>query len=76
MKETENNEVLKTHPNDAGSKGFSATRHSAVVCAALASLAILVSPIHEAVAAQATQVRELGDPGRIAYENEQSIGAG
>ena len=70
------NEVLKAHPSDALSKGFSAARRSAVVCAALASLAILTSPIHGALGAQATPVRNIDDPGRIAYESEQSIGSG
>jgi len=68
-------EVLKTHSSDAVSKGFSAARRSAVVFAALASLAMLGSPIQAAFGA-VTQVREVDDPGRIAYESEQSIGAG
>ena len=65
-------EVLKTHSSDAVSKGFSAVRRSAVVFAALASLAILASPIQGAIAA-ATQLIEINDPGRIAYESEQYI---
>ena len=70
-------EVLKTHSSDAVSKGFSAARRrGGVLCAALASLAIPASPIHGALGAQATPVREVDDPGRIAYESEQSIGAG
>jgi hypothetical protein len=66
-------EVLKTHSSDAVSKGFSAARRrGGVLCAALASLAILASPIQAAFGA-VTQVREVDDPGRIAYESEQSI---
>ena len=65
-------EVLKTHSSDAVSKGFSAARRSAVVFAALASLAMLGSPIQAAFGA-VTQVREVDDPGRIPYQAEFAL---
>jgi hypothetical protein len=47
-----------------------------IAAAFAASLAILVYPVGGAIAAQATQIREVDDPGRIAYESEQIIGQG
>jgi hypothetical protein len=61
-------EVLRTHSSDTVSKGLSAARRRGVVFAALASLAILASPIQAAFGA-VTQVREVDDPGRIAYQS-------
>jgi len=69
-------EVSKTDCGYAAPNFLPTARCGGVLCAALASLAILASPIHGALAAQATPVREVDDPGRIAYESEQSIGAG
>ena len=66
-------EVLKTHSSDTVSKGLSAARRRGVVFAALASLAMLASPIQAAFGA-VTQVREVDDPGRIAYQSQQSVG--
>jgi hypothetical protein len=72
MKETEMSDVLKTHASDAVSKGFSAARRRGVVTAVLASLAMLASSIQAAFGA-VTQTRDVDDPGRIAYESQQSI---
>ena len=69
-------EVSKTDCGYAAPNFLPTARCGGVLCAALASLAILASPIHGALGAQATPVREVDDPGRIAYESEQSIGAG
>jgi hypothetical protein len=74
--ETEMTEVSKTDCRNAVPNWPSAARRSWVVFAALAGLTILAWPIHQAIGAQATQVRELDDPGRIAYESQQTIGAG
>jgi hypothetical protein len=67
-------EVLETHSSDVVSTGFSAARRRWVVVAALAGLAMLASSIQGANAA--TPVRNIDDPGRIAYESQQTIGAG
>jgi hypothetical protein len=69
-------EVLETHSSDAVSTGFSAARRSAVVFAALTSLAILASPIHGALGAQATPVTNIDEPGRIPYSSFQSVSPG
>lgn len=66
-------EVLKAHSSGALSKGLSVARRRGVFFTALASLVMLVSPIQAAFGA-VTQVREVDDPGRIAYQSEQSVG--
>jgi hypothetical protein len=50
-------------------KFASAARRSTVVFAALASLVTLASPVHEAIGAQVSQVRDVDDPGRIPYQS-------
>ena len=69
-------EVSKSVCSNSVANFLSATRRRRAAVAALAGLAILSSSIQGANAAQATQVREVDDPGRIAYESQQSIGAG
>jgi hypothetical protein len=54
----------------------STARRSRIVLAVLAGLSLLASPIDGAIAAQATQVREADDPGRIPYQSSQNISAG
>jgi hypothetical protein len=64
----------KTVSGNAVPSLLSTASRSRVVVAALAALSLLASPIHGAIAA--TQVRDVDDPGRIAYESQQSVGAG
>jgi hypothetical protein len=66
----------KTVCGNAVTNFLSATRRSRVAVAALAGLAMLASSIQGTNAAQTTQVREVDDPGRIAYQSEQTLGAG
>jgi hypothetical protein len=55
---------------------LSATRRSRVAVAALAGFALLGLPIQGAVGAPpVAEVRNVDDPGRIAYESQQQIGA-
>jgi hypothetical protein len=69
-------EVSKSACSNSAANFLSATRRSRVAFAALAGLAMLASSIQGAYAAPPLPVREVDDPGRIAYESEQSIGAG
>ena len=68
-------EVSKSACSNSAANFLSATRRSRVALAALAGLVMLASSIQRANAA-ATPVRNVDDPGRIAYENEQGLGAG
>jgi len=68
-------EVSKSVCSNSVANFLSATRRSRVALAALAGLVMLASSIQRANAA-ATPVRNVDDPGRIAYENEQGLGAG
>ena len=69
-------EVSKTDCSNSAANFLCTARRRRVAVAALAGLSLLASSIQGANAAQATQVREVDDPGRIAYESQQSIGAG
>ena len=68
-------EVSKSVCSNSVANFLSATQRSRVALAALAGLVMLASSIQRANAA-ATPVRNVDDPGRIAYENEQGLGAG
>jgi hypothetical protein len=74
--EGETEMTSKTVCGNAVTNFLSATRRSRVAVAALAGLAMLASSIQGTNAAQTTQVREVDDPGRIAYESQQTLGAG
>ena len=67
-------EVFETDRDNAVPKFLSAARRSGVMLAALAGIAMLASPIHGALGAQATQVRDIDDPGRIPYNLPSSPG--
>ena len=69
-------EVFGTHSSNFASKMPTAARRSVAVFAALLGLATLTPSISGANAAQATQVREVDDPGRIPYQSSQTISAG
>ena len=73
--EGETEMTSKTVCGNAVTNFLSATRRSRVAVAALAGVAMLASSIQGINAAQTTQVREVDDPGRIAYESEQHLGA-
>jgi len=60
----------------AATNFLSATRRGRVAVAALVGFAVLASSIQGANAAQATQVREVDDPGRIPYQSSETIGMG
>jgi hypothetical protein len=74
---TEMTEAFVTDPGSTSRKIPAAARRGAAVFAALAGFAMLAAPIHGAFGAQgATQVRNVDDPGRIAYQSTQSGKAG
>ena len=67
--------VSKTVCSNTAANFLCTARRRRVVVAALAGLAMLASPIHGAFAVS-LELSNIDDPGRIAYESEQSIAAG
>ena len=69
-------EVLQPDPGNSLRTFRSAARRSGLMLAALAGTAMLASPLHGALGAQATQVRNIDDPGRIPYQSTVVAKAG